>query len=202
MNEKKVYKTEFINKRLEESAQIMFANSPSGLFVPPNSTFELETEDGLDLYARFSKVQYMRNGDVKLSERSNWKDVEKTLNYGSPYVVKFWNRDGANWVGIYLDNLNNRPVMIPKGIPRYLAVSLDSQYVKFTEYKWVFELRREKIENTNYFTESWGLRQYGIERPKEELKKIGELIKKRDIENAQKTAEINVNAYLKQKGLS
>lgn len=202
MNEKQIFKTEFVNKRLEESAQIMFATRPSGLFVPPNSTFEIETEDPLDMYARFSKIQFLRNGDIKPTERSGWKEIEKTLNYGTPYVVKFSNRDGANWVGVYLDNLGNRPTLIPKGIPRYLAVSLDSQYVRYSEYIWEFQLRKEPIEGTGYFTETWGLRQFGIERPKEELKKIGELIKKRDLENAQKTAEINVNNYLKQKGLS
>ena len=203
MTEKKrTFKTEFINKRLEESAQIMFADKPSGLFVPANSTFEIETENPLDLYARFSKVQFMRNLDIKLTERSGWKDTEKTLDYGTPYVVKFFNRDGANWVGVYLDNLGNRPTLIPKGIPRYLGVSLDSQYVRYTEYRWEFQLHKEPIEGTGYFTETWGLRQYGIEREKSELKKIGELIKERDMESAKETAERNVDNYLKQKGLS
>lgn len=201
MSEKQIFKTEFVNRRTDQSAQIMFANSPSGLFVPPHSTFELESEDPLDMYARFSKVQFLRNGDIKLSQRAGWAELEKTLNYGSPWVVKFWNRDGSTWESIYLGGEHNRPVMIPKGIPRYLPVSLDSIYVRYTEFIWEFQLRKEKIENSSYFTETWGLQRYGIERPKEELKKIGELIKKRDIENAKKIAEKNVNAYVKQRGL-
>lgn len=200
--EQKTYKTEFINKRLEESAQIMFATQPSGLFVPPNSSFIMESENPLELYSRFSKVQFLRNGDIKLTERSNWKDIEKGLDYGSPYVVKFFNRDGSAWVSVYLDAEHNRPFLVPKGIPRYIGVSLDSQFVKYTEYIWEFQLHKEKIEGSSYFTETWGLRQFGIERPKAELKKIGELIKKKELENAQKTAEINVNAYLREKGLS
>lgn len=203
MNEKeqKTYKTEFINKRLEESAQIMFATSPSGLFVPPNSSFIMESEDPFELYSRFSKVQFLRNGDIKLTERSGWKDVEKTMDYGSPYVCKFFNRDGSTWVSVYLDAEHNRPFVVPKGIPRYVGVSLDSQFVKYTEYIWEFQLHKEKISGSGYFTETWGLRQYGIERPKSELKKIGELITERDLKNAEQTAKRNVDAYVKQRGL-
>lgn len=207
MNEKEskkkpVYVTQFINKRLEESAQISFCDHPSGLFIPPNSTFEMETEDALDIYARFSKVQYMRNGDIKLTKRNGWEAVEQKLDYGSPYIVKFFNRDGSNWVSVYLGGEHNRPFLVPRGIPRFVGVSLDSPFVKYTEWIWEFQLHKEKIEGSGYFTESWGLRQYGIERPKSELKEIGELIKKKELENAQKAAEINVNAYLKEKGLS
>lgn len=204
MSEKeRIFKTEFVNKRQKESAQIMFATGASGIFVPANSTFEIETEDPLDLYARFSKIQFMRNGDIKPTLRSGWKEkIEKTLNYGSPWVCEFCNRDGALWESIYLDNLGNKPVLIPKGIPRILPLTIDSGYIKFRKFVWEFQLHKEKIEGTSYFTETWGLRRYGIERDKEELKKIGELITKRDLENAQKSAEKNVNAYLRQRGLT
>lgn len=207
MNEKEsekkpCYVTEFINKRLSESAQIMFCDRPSGLFVPANSSFEMESENPLELYSRFSKVQFLRNGDIKLTERGGWKEIEKGLDYGSPYVVKFFNRDGSTWESVYLGGEHNRPFLVPKGIPRFIGVSLNSQFVKYTAWIWEFQLHKEKIEGSGYYTENWGLRQYGIERPKSELKKIGELIKKRDMENAQKAAEQNVDAYLKQKGLS
>lgn len=207
MNEKEsekkpIYVTEFVNKRQQESAQIMFATGASGIFVPANSTFEIETEDPLDLYSRFSKIQFMRNGDIKTTIRNGWKDVEKTLDYGSEYVCEFFNRDGSLWESIYLDNLGNRPVLIPKGIPRFLPLTLDSSYIKFKRFIWEFQLHKEKIEGTNYFTESWGLRRFGIEREKSELIEIAQLIKKRDMENAQKSAEQNVDVYLKQRGLT
>jgi len=199
---KPIFVTEFVNKRQQESAQIMFATSASGIFVPANSTFEIETEDPLDMYARFSKIQFLRNGDIKTTIRSGWKDIEKTLNFGSQWTCEFYNRDGSLWESIYLDNLGNRPTLIPKGIPRILPLTIDSIYIKFQKFIWEFQLHKEKIEGTNYFTETWGLRRFGIERPKEELKKIRELIKKRDMENAKKSAEINVNTYLKQRGLT
>jgi len=203
MSEKKpIFVTEFVNKRLQESAQIMFANGASGIFVPANSTFEIETEDPLDMYARFSKIQFMRNGDIKPTIRSKWADIEQTLNYGSPYVCEFYNRDGALWESVYLDNLGNRPTLIPKGIPRFLPLTIDSGYIKFKKFIWEFQLHKEKIEGTNYTTQSWGLRRFGIEREKSELKKISELIRKRDLESAQKSAEQNVNAYLQQRGLN
>ncbi len=202
MSEKPIFVTEFVNKRLQESAQIMFANGASGIFVPANSTFEIETEDPLDLYARFSKIQFMRNGDIKPTDRSGWKEIEKTLNYGSPYVCEFHNRDGSLWESVYLDNLGNRPVLIPKGIPRFLPLTIDSGYIKFKKFVWEFQLHKEPIEGTSYFTETWGLRRFGIERPKEELKEIAELIKRRDLGNAQKSAERNVDAYLQQRGLN
>lgn len=208
MNEKEsekkpVYVTEFINKRLQESAQIMFTTGASGIFVPANSKFEIETEDALDMYARFSKVQFMRNGDTKLTIRSEWKEkTEKTLNYGSPYVCEFYNRDGSLWESVYLDNLGNRPVLIPKGIPRFLPLTIDSTYIKFKKFIWEFQLHKEKIEGTNYFTESWGLRRFGVERDKKELIEIAKKIKERDLKNAQKSAERNVDVYLKQRGLT
>lgn len=207
MNEKEsekkpVYVTQFINKRQQESAQIMFHNGASGIFIPANSTFEIETMDAKDMYARFSKIQFMRNGDTKTTIRSKWADIEKTLDYGSEWTCEFFNRDGSLWESVYLDNLGNRPVLIPKGIPRILPLTIDSGYIRFEKFIWEFQLHKEKIEGTNYFTESWGLRRFGIERPKAELKEIGELIKKRDLESAQKTAEQNVDIYLKRRGLN
>jgi hypothetical protein len=198
---KPIYVTEFVNKRQQESAQIMFANGASGIFVPANSTFELETEDKLDMYARFSKIQFMRNGDIKTTVRSDWKKVEETLDYGSQFVCEFYNRDGSLWESVYLDNLGNRPVLIPKGVPRFLPLTIDSTYIKFKKFIWEFQLHKEKISGTNYFTETWGLRRYGIERDKKELKEIVELIKERDLGNAQKSAKQNVDAYLTLRGL-
>ena len=196
-----IFKTEFVNKRQRESAQIMFANGASGIFVPADSTFEIETEDPLDLYAKFSKIQFLRNGDIKPSVRSGWKEIEKTLNRGSKWTCEFHNRDGSLWEAVYLDNLGNRPVLIPKGIPRILPLTLDSVYIKFEKFVWEFQLHKDKIEGTSYFTETWGLRRFGIERPKEELKEIAKLIKERDLGNAQKSAKKNVDAYLRLRGL-
>lgn len=199
MSEKEqIFKTEFINKRLQESAQIMFSTGASGIFVPANSTFEIETEDPLDLYAKFSKIQFLRNGDIKTTERSGWKEPD----YGSPYVCEFFNRDGSLWESVYLDNLGNRPVLIPKGIPRFLPLTIDSGYIKFKKFVWEFQLHKEKIEGTSYFTESWGLRRFGIEREKSELQEIAKLIKERDLKNATETAKRNVDVYLKDRGLA
>lgn len=197
----RIFKTEFINRKTDQSVQIMFADRPSGLFVPPNASFIMENDDPLELYSRYEKVQYLRNNDVKLTLRKNWAEIEKTLDYGELYMCEFWNRDGSTWVSVYLGGERNRPTLIPKSIPRFLGVPLDSMYVKFTKYIWQFEIRKTKIEGSNYFTEEWGLQQYGIERPKEELKKIGELIKERDLKIAKENTERNVDIFVKQRGL-
>jgi len=203
MSEKKpIYVTEFVNKRMQESAQIMFSTGASGIFVPANSTFKIETEDPLDLYAKFSKIQFLRNGDTKLTVRSGWADEEKKLNYGSPYVCEFYNRDGSLFESVYLDNLGNRPTLIPKGIPRTLPLTIDSGYIKFKKFIWEFQLHKEKISGTNYFTESWGLRRFGVERDKKELQEIAKKIKERDMKIATENAERNINVFIKQRGLS
>lgn len=197
---KQIFKTEFVNKRDTET-MILFENSPSNFVVKPHTTFELETDNPTALYYPYSKVQYLRNGDVKVTERPNWNEIQKTIDYGLPYLVRFFNRDGSLFEGIYLTERDGRPTLFPKGIPRFIGVSLDSPYVKFKEYIWQYMLTSEKFGKSDYTTKSWGLKRVGIDRPKKELAEIVKLLKEREMRIASEIAGRNVEAYAQKIGM-
>ena len=147
------------------------------LMLPPGKEFILESYDPATSYARFKQVAFLEGDRTECRINEDWKAPE---SWKDKYIVEVINTDGNSTEGFYPNSPGEQMVHCYKGIPRLVALTIESPYVRFKKLEWkLVKERKENPASPNYLVWTTTLKMVKEERPKDELAKIEQEIKAR-----------------------
>jgi len=170
------YVCEFVNR-----SRVAYKVSERGrhlLDVPAEGKSRLEMFKPQVSWARWSKIVIGTNGEVEsVTENIAW--VAPWKKEDDLYVVEFFNEHGAAG-GQNVQLLEPNPVLrkgtpyllIPKGIPQFVPVRLDDQWIKYCRVHWRFREKKHALGTSGYHTKEWEVYCEKTLRPQDELVKI------------------------------
>jgi hypothetical protein len=192
MDERVIYRTRFINDR-EIPVQVREYGKQL-IEIAPGKSALIDQWWPLTTYARFSEVRF-KEDKIVVKLNSDWKVPEE---WAGRWLVELENIDGADCESIRDSTFSDSPIECYKGIPRLIAVTLDSPFIKFEKVQWrTFKERRISKQNPKYAMWVTELRLVKTERPKSELKKIEKAFQTR----AEEAAKAQAKRQLKERGL-
>jgi hypothetical protein len=192
MTEAKIWQCEFENKR--SGPVIVYEYQREMLIIPPGKKALLRMWDAYQpSYARFSTVVYGPGPDeVHVTVNRDWRPPD---NWADKYVLELAN-NGRNPYEIVRDSgLGDAPVVVMHGIPKLVAVGLESYLAKFSKIEWRIEDVRQRVGN--YWVSVPTAHKVEILRGEGELKRI----RQRIIDKYKNESASKVKSVLKRLGL-
>lgn len=173
------YETEFVNKRkgnvhVHENGKILCV-------VPPGESRFVESFDPkLTSYAKWYRITFKNNGEVKLEENSTWK-----FPYPGMLMLEALNIDGVETEAIHVAGVYWQCY---RGIPRYIPVSINDR-----DWRFIAKVERrevsEKVKVGDYFETKKTLQWVKTERSKKEITKIKQQLLDEAIEKTKRDVE-------------
>ena len=175
------YSTEFINNRSEDVP--VWEGKWAILTVPAKGKSVLVSWANWTQYAPFRQITFEKDGRISVSWRHNFPDPLKN----APWVLLLDNQDGANSETLKIgDNF----VEVLKGIPKRIAVNIDSAQVVYKKVQWC--TRTVKVPNPrdkNYLITRTICERVMVPRKKSEIAKITKYLRDQALKAAQKDVE-------------
>jgi hypothetical protein len=133
------FETEFCNKRdtvvhVQENGRVL-------LVLEPGESKFVETNTPKTSYARWSKITFKAQGEVKLDENREWQ-----WPYPGLLMLTALNVDGVETEGIQVDG---KYWECYRGIPRHIPTTISSPWAFIERVRFV--QKTEKIKEGDYF---------------------------------------------------
>jgi hypothetical protein len=170
------YVCEFVNK--SRTPYKVYERGKHLMDVPAEGKSRLEMFKPQVSWARWAKVVIGKDGDVEsLTENIAWAAPWKKED--DLYLVEFFNEHGAAG-GQNVRLIEPNPVLragtpfllIPKGIPQLLPVTLADPWIKYCRVHWRFREKKSALGTSGYHTKEWEVYCEKALRPQDELVKI------------------------------
>jgi hypothetical protein len=173
--EELILPTLFINKRM--TPVDVFEYGRPFLMLPPGKEFTVESYDPETSFARFKEITFLEGDRVDCRVNKEWTVPE---SWKDKYLLELVNRDGSPMEGIYLYPMASQVTPCYKGIPRLVAIIIQSPLIRYKKIEWKFVKERKKNPaNPDYLVWTTVLKMVKEERSKDELDRIEQEIKAR-----------------------
>lgn len=175
------YVTEFVNNRSKEVP--VWESKFAILRVPAKGKSVLISWSNGTTYAPFRQITFEKDGRTSVSWRPHFPDPLAN----APYTILLDNQDGANSETLKIgDNF----VEVLKGIPKRVAVDIDSAQVVFKKIVWKKRVVKIPIEgNKNYLETRTIIERRMVQRKKSEIAAITKYLRDQALKAAQKEVE-------------
>jgi len=183
-DEEQIFTCTFENRRKVPLTVLEFRKP---LFeLKPGEEFLVEMWDASVTYAPFSKVEFLEGDQVKVKRNPEWALPKKP----GEFQLELLNEAGSPIEAIYPTNANETPFFAYKGIPRFIAIPLESKFIRFRRIVW--RAIKEKVQDRNnpdFLIWSSKVERVFEPRSKSELDEIEAALKARSKLELEKLAE-------------